>query len=311
MMNGENTINLEEAMNTKGKVIVFNIPKGKMPNTYKYYIRFIVEYIQVLALKRADIAEEFRVHTHLYIDEAHNFITSTSTISEILTESRKYRLYVTFAHQAITQIRDTNLRDIMTTMTNVKIIGKNSNKTLEAMNKTLNTKLEDVEKLETGEFYVAAGNNDTIKVNVTDKLIGGKSDIPQDEQLEQKQYQLTHHYRPIVIMKSQAEVQENLYQIFDDFITAIKSLDIAYFDKVQTSPKLYEELIYNFNDEVDGASGYISKQDLYQYFNLMYPENVALNNKTLLKYLKIRDDFFKQDVNKNKTFNSKKRLFIS
>ena len=112
-------------------------------------------------------------------------------------------------------------------------------------------------------------------------------------------------------MKSQAEVQENLYQIFDDFITAIKSLDIAYFDKVQTSPKLYEELIYNFNDEVDGASGYISKQDLYQYFNLMYPENVALNNKTLLKYLKIRDDFFKQDVNKNKTFNSKKRLFIS
>ena len=54
LMNGENTINLEELMNEKGKVIIFNIPKGKMPNTYKYYIRFIVEYIQVLALKRAD-----------------------------------------------------------------------------------------------------------------------------------------------------------------------------------------------------------------------------------------------------------------
>ena len=119
LMNGENTINLESLMNEKGKVIIFNIPKGKMPNTYKSYIRFIVEYIQVLALKRADLSEEDRIHTHLYIDEAHNFISSTATISEILTESRKYKLFVTFAHQAITQIRDANLRDIMTTMTNV------------------------------------------------------------------------------------------------------------------------------------------------------------------------------------------------
>jgi len=140
---GSRSFILEKAMNTQGKIIIFNIPKGKMPNTYKYYIRFIVEYIQILALKRADIAEADRVHIHLYINEAHNFITSTSTMSEILTESRKYRLYITFAHQAITQIRYTNLRDIVTTMTNLKIIGKNSNKTLEVMNRTLNTKLED------------------------------------------------------------------------------------------------------------------------------------------------------------------------
>ena len=86
LMNGQNTIDLEEAMNTKGKVIIFNIPKGKMPNTYKYYIRFIVEYIQILALKRADLSEEDRVHTHLYIDEAHNFITSSATISVDFTQ---------------------------------------------------------------------------------------------------------------------------------------------------------------------------------------------------------------------------------
>jgi hypothetical protein len=311
LMNGENTIDLEEAMNTVGRVIIFNIPKGKMPNTYKYYIRFIVEYIQILALKRADLAEVDRVHTHLYIDEAHNFLTSTATISETLTESRKYRLYLTLAHQAITQIRDTNLRDIIATMTNVKIIGKNSNKTLEIMNKTLNTKLEDVEKLEVGEFYLSAGNNDIIKINATDKLLDGKEDITELQEEEQKQYQLDNYYREVENLDDKVAPSEYLNQIFDNFINAIKLIDIAYFDKVQDSPKLYEELIYNFNDESDDASGYISKQDLYQYFNLIYPENSFISNKELLKLFKTKDDFFKQDVNKNKTYNSKKRLFIS
>ena len=311
LMNGENTINLEELMNEKGKVIIFNIPKGKMPNTYKYYIRFIVEYIQVLALKRADLSEEDRIHTHLYIDEAHNFISSTATISEILTESRKYKLFVTFAHQAITQIRDNNLRDIMTTMTNVKIVGKNSNKTLEAINKTLNTKLEDVEKLEAGEFYISAGNNDIIKVDVTNKLLEAKEDISFFEEEEQTIYQLEKYYRDIENLDDSLAPSEQLKQKLDDFINAIKSLDIEYFNKIQSSPRIYDELIYNLNDETDNAIGYISKQDLYLYFNLIYPETTFEDNKLLLKLLKTRDDFFKQNVNSNKTYNSKKRYLIS
>ena len=311
LMNGENTINLEELMNEKGKVIIFNIPKGKMPNTYKYYIRFIVEYIQVLALKRADLSEEDRIHTHLYIDEAHNFISSTATISEILTESRKYKLFVTFAHQAITQIKDANLRDIMTTMTNVKIVGKNSNKTLEAINKTLNTKLEDVEKLEAGEFYISAGNNDIIKVNVTDNLIDGKEDISSIQEEEQIDYQLEKYYRDIENLDDSLAPSEQLKQKLDDFINAIKSLDIEYFNKIQDVPKIYEEFIYNLNDETDNAIGYISKQDLFLYFNLIYPEIPFEDNKLLLKLLKTRDDFFKQNVNSNKTYNSKKRYLIS
>ncbi|KLE07306.1 hypothetical protein AF78_00545 [Aliarcobacter butzleri L353] len=311
LMNGENTINLEELMNEKGKVIIFNIPKGKMPNTYKYYIRFIVEYIQVLALKRADLSEEDRIHTHLYIDEAHNFITSTATISEILTESRKYKLFVTFAHQAITQIKDNNLRDIMTTMTNVKIVGKNSNKTLEAINKTLNTKLEDVEKLEAGEFYISAGNNDIIKVNVTDNLIDGKEDISSIQEEEQIDYQLEKYYRDIENLDDILASSEQLKQKLDDFINAIKSLNIEYFNKIQSSPRIYDELIYNLNDETYNASGYISKQDLYLYFNLIYPETPFEDNKLLLKLLKTRDDFFKQNVDRNKTYNSKKRYLIS
>ena len=305
LMNGENTINLDEYMNTVGKIIVFNIPKGKMPNTYKYYIRFIVEYLQILALKRADLVEENRVPTHLYIDEAHNFITSTSTISEILTESRKYRLYVTFAHQAITQIKNRDLRDILTTMTNVKIIGKNSNETLAIMNKTLNTKLEDVEKLGVGEFYISAGNNDIVKVYNTDKLLNDKYSISTEQWEIHKQYQLDTYYR--YIEDNSTQNIESFDKRIKDFIEAIKSKDVTYFDKIKDYDMgLYNELMNNFNDE----QGYISQPDLSLYFSIIYKNVDKQDNRKFIVILKNKDSLFKQDVKSNKKNNDKFRYMI-
>lgn len=126
LTNGEHKINLQKEMNSsQNKIIIFNIPKSKMLNTYKHYIKFIIGLIQIIALKRADIKDEKkRPRTHLYIDEFHNFITPR--IEEILTESRKYKLFLTLAHQSISQIKDANLRDIILDNTNVKIVGKNS-----------------------------------------------------------------------------------------------------------------------------------------------------------------------------------------
>lgn len=119
-----------------------------MYDTYKYYTRFILGLIQMIALKEQTWK---RLHTHLFIDEFHSFITSS--IEEILTESRKYKLFLTLAHQSVSQISSPKLRDIILSNTNVKIISNNSNKTLEAMNKTLNEKLVDVENLETGGCF--------------------------------------------------------------------------------------------------------------------------------------------------------------
>ena len=64
--------------------------------------------------------------------EFKNFIGST--IEEILTESRKYKLFLTFANQSLSQI-DKRLRDIVLSNTNIKIIGKNSNENLRLMGK--------------------------------------------------------------------------------------------------------------------------------------------------------------------------------
>lgn len=299
MMNGDNVIDLENMMNTIGKVIIFNIPKGKMTNTYKYYIRFIVEYIQILALKRADLKESERVHTHLYIDEAHNFITSTATISEILTESRKYKLFITFAHQAITQIKNTNLRDIMTTMTNVKIIGKNSNKTLEAMNKTLNTKLEDVETLEAGEFYLSAGSNEIIKINNTDKLLDGKEEIFDDQWQEHKQYQLENYYRSTKVFNFDESINEFVSKLLSEVI------DVKYFELLQKYPEKHTEFLYNLFEDENGR--FIAQPEMSFYFNIIYPEAHVNDNKLFLSELKNRFEVFKQNPKDNKKYNDKFR----
>ncbi|WP_434579831.1 type IV secretion system DNA-binding domain-containing protein [Sulfurimonas sp. NW15] len=307
LFNGDCTFDLEQLMNERGKVLIFRIQKSEMLDSYAYYARFILGLIQTIALKRARIKEADRVPTYCYIDEFHNFITST--IEEILTESRKYALYMTLINQSVSQIKNSALRDIILSNTNVKVIGNNSNKTLDTMNNTLNTKLTDVEKLPTGEFYLSIGNGDIVKVKNSDALLSNNVNISPSEWSELKHYQLEHYYRStksVDITLSDSELEQKI----NEFIMAIFSRTISYFDKVKSNQELYNELIYNFNDNSLGALGYISKQDLYLYFNLVHNNNYFENNKKLLKLLR-KDDFFTQKVDDNKTYNGKKRLKIT
>ncbi|OHE15988.1 MAG: hypothetical protein A2525_04475 [Sulfurimonas sp. RIFOXYD12_FULL_36_11] len=312
LTNGNNTINLEAEMNAKGKIIIFNIPKSKMLNTYKYYIKFIIGLIQIIALKRADRPEKLRPHTHLYIDEFHNFITPA--IEEILTESRKYKLFLTLVHQAVSQIKDSDLRDIILSNTNVKIIGQNSNKTLEAMNKTLNVKLEDVESLSVGEFYISAGTNDIIKIQNSDKLLGDKGAISNEQWEEHKQYQLEHYYRPIMAKQvTSKHTEEELDKMIDEFINAIKTKDENYFGKLKDtiSENEYQAFKDNFSDKYDGADGYILQPKLSLYFNAIYGKKYFEKNIGLLEKLKSKDDFFKQNVKNNNKYKEYFRYKIS
>ena len=104
LMNGTNSFNLENEMNTKGKILIFDVPKGEMTQTYEYYIRFILEYILGLVLNRVKIRKEDRILTHLFLDEFHNFVSSNNNIKTILTEVGKYNFFLTMAHQTISQI---------------------------------------------------------------------------------------------------------------------------------------------------------------------------------------------------------------
>lgn len=56
------------------------------------------------ALARAEVPENQRVPFYLYVDEFQNF--ATDSFANILSESRKYRLSLTVAHQYVSQLNE-------------------------------------------------------------------------------------------------------------------------------------------------------------------------------------------------------------
>lgn len=311
LINGKDTVNLEKNMNTKGKVIIFKIPKDDMQNSYKYYGRFLTELIKIIALKRAKLPEESRVHTHLYIDEAHNFITSA--ISTILKETRKFKLFLTFSNQVISDIKETSLKEILLT-SNVKIMGNNSNETLQAINKTLQEDIKDLHCLEKGEFYLKVGNNELIKINNTTRLLGYSAAISNEKWQEYEQYQLENYFRPLAIQNTQNDISnsEDLDSMIEVFIDAIKIKDENYFSKLEDtiSKSEYQEFKDNFSDTHDEVDGYILQPKLSLYFNAIYGKTYFENNKTLLDKLKSKDEFFSQNVKDNKKYKTDFRYKI-
>lgn len=308
LMNGTNTIDLKKLMNAKDNIIIFNVPKGDMPDTYEAYVQFLLCYIQIIALKRASLSIENRLHTNLYIDEFQDFTKSIKTITEMLTQLRKFGLHLTLISQTVSQITKSNYRDIIISNTNIKIIFGNIDKTLLAMNKTLNAKLKDVPKSPIGVAYLSVGNNEILKFRNSDKLLIAKKNISEEKLNEIIEYQLDNYYRDIIEVKNMDFSEEELKHKIDEFIIAIKSKNISYFAKIkEIDSKKYEELIYNFND----GMGYIAREDLGFYFDAICSSNYFRNNNSVLLNIIKKDKFFEQKVDKNKTYNGKKRYILT
>ena len=88
----------------QNKVILVNLSKWLLWETNAQLIgRMIVTQIKVAALKRASMDISERVPFYLYIDEFQNYISKS--IESILSEARKYRLWLAVAHQYIDQLR--------------------------------------------------------------------------------------------------------------------------------------------------------------------------------------------------------------
>lgn len=98
----QSSFDLEEAMNS-GKCIIMNLAKWKMGDINANLLgMMIVSQIRLAAFRRAKQLEKDRVPHFLYIDEFQNFVTPA--IESILSEARKYKLWLILAHQYIGQL---------------------------------------------------------------------------------------------------------------------------------------------------------------------------------------------------------------
>ncbi len=92
-------------MMDEGKIILLNLSKGKLGEINSHLLGMVVVgKILWAALSRADIPEKERKDFSLYIDEFQN--VTTDSISQILSEARKYGLNLIIAHQFIGQLSE-------------------------------------------------------------------------------------------------------------------------------------------------------------------------------------------------------------
>ena len=88
----------------EGKILILNLSRGLIGEDNANILgAMIITKIQLAAMSRADIARiEDRRPFYLYVDEFQNFATDSFAV--ILSEARKYGLYLTLANQYILQM---------------------------------------------------------------------------------------------------------------------------------------------------------------------------------------------------------------
>ncbi len=100
----KSTLNFREIMDG-GKILLVKLSKGKIGEINAHLLGMvIVGKILMNALARGDMPENERRDFYLYLDEFQN--VTTDSISQILSEARKYRLCLIIAHQFIGQLKD-------------------------------------------------------------------------------------------------------------------------------------------------------------------------------------------------------------
>ncbi|MFZ1627149.1 MAG: DUF87 domain-containing protein [Candidatus Moraniibacteriota bacterium] len=100
----KSALNFRELMD-QGKIVLINLSKGKIGEINARLLGMVVVgKILMAALSRVDQPEAERRDFYLYLDEFQN--VTTTSIAQILSEARKYKLVLILAHQFIGQLKE-------------------------------------------------------------------------------------------------------------------------------------------------------------------------------------------------------------
>ena len=111
MEQSKSTIDFDTALDEK-KIIICNFSKGLLgEDTSMLFGVTVLAKLQLASLRRARRSESLRTPYYLYVDEFQNF--ATMSFVQMLSEARKYKLFLTMAEQSTQQQADQRLVDII------------------------------------------------------------------------------------------------------------------------------------------------------------------------------------------------------
>lgn len=106
----KSTIDFDEILD--GKILICNLSKGLLgEDTSELFGISILAKLQMASLRRARIKQVDRKPFYLYVDEFQNF--ATPSFVQMLSEARKYKLFLTMAEQSTSQQDDQQMVNII------------------------------------------------------------------------------------------------------------------------------------------------------------------------------------------------------
>jgi len=107
----KSTIDFDEIINS-GKILICNFSKGLLgEDTSELFGITVLAKLQLASLRRARISQSERRHFYLYVDEFQNF--ATASFVQMLSESRKYKMFMVMAEQSTSQQKDQQMVSII------------------------------------------------------------------------------------------------------------------------------------------------------------------------------------------------------
>jgi len=107
----KSTIDFDNIIN-EGKILICNFSKGLLgEDTSALFGTTVLAKLQLASLRRARLQAVDRKPFYLYVDEFQNFATTGFT--QMLSEARKYRLFLTMAEQSTSQQDQQKLVDVI------------------------------------------------------------------------------------------------------------------------------------------------------------------------------------------------------
>jgi hypothetical protein len=176
----KNLFDFREFMDSR-KIVLLKISKGVLGTENAELLgTLLIWKIYEAAMSRADIPAQDRQDFYFYIDELQNF--ATESFGEILSESRKYHLCLTFANQYLGQLKEPIKRTIFGNVSNfVSFRVGAEDAGLVASELAPRFGNEDVVNLALREFYAKI----SIEGEVQEAFSGRTLDVrylPEDEQ---------------------------------------------------------------------------------------------------------------------------------
>jgi hypothetical protein len=107
----KSTIDFDDIIQNN-KILICNFAKGHIGEDTSALLGIsVLTKLQLAALRRARLGQTERTPFYLYVDEFQNF--ATTSFVQLLSEARKYKLFLTMAEQSTAQQEERRLIDII------------------------------------------------------------------------------------------------------------------------------------------------------------------------------------------------------